>query len=126
MGLCFALERYGASVFHVLQTAEYGVIQIGSLLGELGDKPGWSCVSRLQKLIAIPHPQRTPKAKLHSKLLENTLPLIATMKDAWRHKLDHVDNQIIWVDTDFSPNVAEEIIKATRGFMRKLALEMPA
>jgi hypothetical protein len=122
---CFALERYGAAVFHIMQVAEYGVIQVGGLLGVLGDKPGWSCLKRLQDLIAVPYPQRSPLAQQHSKLLENVLPLAAAMKDAWRHKLDHVDNQIRWVDTDFSPQVAEEIISATRGFMRKLAAELP-
>ncbi|MGB9077060.1 MAG: hypothetical protein WCC26_09520 [Terracidiphilus sp.] len=124
-GKCFALERYGAAVFHVLQVAEYGVIQIGGLMGVLGDKPGWSCVARLQKLIVPPYPERIPLAQQHSKLLENTLPLVAAIKDSWRHKLEHVDNQITWVESDFSPSVAEEIISATRGFMRKLASELP-
>lgn len=122
---CFALERYGAAVFHILQVAEYGVIQVGKLMGELGDKPGWSCVQRLRKLISAPYPERTPLAQQHTKLLENVVPLAIVVKDSWRHKLDHVDNQIVWVDTDFSPHVAEEIVTATRGFMRKLALELP-
>lgn len=122
---CFALQRYGAAVFHILQVGEYGVIQIGGLLEVLGDKPGWSCVARLQKLIAVPYSQRSPLTQKHSKLLEDTLPLIAAMKDSWRHKLDHVDNQIKWIEKDFSPAVADEIIKATRGFMRKLASELP-
>ncbi len=124
-GRCFGLERYGASVFHVLQVAEYGVIQLATLLGQLGDKPGWSCVARLQRLVSVPFPQRTLIAQQHSNLLENTLPLATAMKDSWRHKLDHVDNQIRWVDTDFSPGVAQEIIFAVRGFMRKLANELP-
>ena len=122
---CFAFERYGAAVFHILQVAEYGVIQVGSLMGELGDKPGWSCLERLRRLISVPHSARIPLAQQHTKLLENVVPLAIVVKDSWRHKLDHVDNQIVWVDTDFSPNVAEEIIVATRGFMRKLALELP-
>jgi hypothetical protein len=122
---CFALNRYGAAVFHVLQIAEYGVIQVGDLLGVLGDKPGWSCLKRLQDLIAVPYPQRIPLARQHTKLLEDVVPLAVVVKDSWRHKLDHVDNQIRWVDTDFSPQVAEEIISATRGFMRKLASELP-
>ncbi len=122
---CFALTRYGAAVFHILQVAEYGVIQVGNLLAVSGDKPGWSCLKRLQELIAVPYPQRSTLAQQHSKLLENVLPLATAMKDAWRHKLDHVDNQIVWVDTDFSPHVAEEIIAATRGFMRKLSAELP-
>jgi len=122
---CFALNRYGAAVFHILQVAEYGVIQLGGLMGELGDKPGWSCVSRLLRLVAVPYPQRTPIAQQYTKLLESVLPLTAAMKDSWRHKLDHVDNQIQWVGTDFSPAVAQEIIIAVRGFMRKLATELP-
>ena len=122
---CFALERYGASVFHVLQVAEYGVIKVGELLGVCGDKPGWSSLKRLQELISVPHPKRTPLAQQHSKLLENVVPLAIVVKDSWRHKLDHVDNQIVWIDTDFSPNVAEEIISATRALMRKLANELP-
>jgi hypothetical protein len=65
---CFALERYGAAVFHILQVAEYGVIQVGKLMGELGDKPGWSCVQRLRKLISAPYPERTPLAQQHSKI----------------------------------------------------------
>ena len=121
---CFALNRYGAAVFHILQVAEYGVIQVGDVFGVLGDKPGWSCLKRLQGLIAVPYPQRTPLAQQHTKLLENVVPLALVVKDSWRHKLDHVDNQIRWVDTDFSPQVAEEIISATRGFMRKLASDL--
>ena len=122
---CFALERYGASVFHVLQVAEYGVIQVAKLLQVAGDKPGWGSLKRLADLIKEPYPKRSALAQKHSKLLENVVPLAIVVKDSWRHKLDHVDNQIVWVDTDFSPMVAGEIISATRAFMRKLALELP-
>jgi hypothetical protein len=121
---CFALERYGASVFHILQVAEYGVIKVAELLQVSGDKPGWGCLKRLQELIKEPFQKRTPLAQTNSKLLENVVPLAIVIKDSWRHKLDHVDNQIIWVDSDFSPIVAEEIISAVRAFMRKLASEL--
>jgi hypothetical protein len=67
-------------------------------------------------------PLLAPNRTFH---LENVIPLAIVVKDSWRHKLDHVDNQIRWVDTDFSPQVTEEIISATRGFMRKLAMELP-
>ena len=122
---CFALERYGAAVFHVLQVAEYGVIEVAKLLQVEGDKPGWGSLKKLTDLIKESYPKRTLLAQRHSKLLENVVPLAIVIKDSWRHKLEHVDNQIVWVDTDFSPNVAEEIVTATRGFMRKLALELP-
>jgi hypothetical protein len=122
---CMALERYGAAVFHILLVAEYGVIQISNELGVSGDKPGWASLKRLQCLIRDPYPQRSELVQKHSALLENVVPLAIVVKDSWRHKLTHVDNQIVWMDTDFSPQVAEEIIAATRGFMRKLALELP-
>ena len=124
-GKCYALERYGAAVFHVLQVAEYGVIQVAKLLQVEGDKPGWGALKRLSDLIKEPFPKRTALAQKHTKLLENVVPLAIVIKDSWRHKLDHVDNQIVWVDTDFSPEVAGEIISATRAFMRKLAKELP-
>lgn len=123
-GKCFALERYGAAVFHVLQVAEYGVIEVAKLMGVQGDKPGWGSLKRLQDLIKLPYPQRIPLVQQHSKLLEDVVPLAIVIKDSWRHKLDHVDNQIVWNDTDFSPQVAEEIISATRAFMRKLAIDL--
>jgi hypothetical protein len=44
---CFALERYGASVFHALQVAEYGVIQVAELMQVQGDKPGWGSLKLL-------------------------------------------------------------------------------
>jgi hypothetical protein len=122
---CFALERYGAAVFHVLQVAEYGVIEVAKLLEVEGDKPGWASLKRLQNLIKEPFSQRIALAQKHSILLENSIPLAIVVKDSWRHKLTHVDNQIVWMDTDFSPQVAEEIIAATRGFMRKLAQDLP-
>jgi hypothetical protein len=122
---CMALERYGAAVFHILLVAEYGVIKISDELGVSGDKPGWASLKRLQDLIRDPYPKRSALAQKHSALLENVVPLALVVKDSWRHKLTHVDNQIVWMDTDFSPQVAEEIIAATRGFMRKLAQELP-
>lgn len=121
---CFALERYGASVFHVLQIAEYGVIQVANLLEVAGDRPGWGSLNRLRALIREPYPNRSPIAQKHSKLLEDVVPLALIIKDSWRHKLDHVDNQIVWMDADFSPQVADEIISATRAFMRKLAFDL--
>jgi hypothetical protein len=122
---CFALERYGAAVFHILLLAEYGVIRLAKVMGVEGDKPGWGGLDRLRKITDRPYPQRSDIEKQHSELLENAVPLAVVIKDSWRHKLSHVDNQIVWMDTDFSPQVAEEIIAAVRGFMRKLAQDLP-
>lgn len=122
---CFALERYGAAVFHILLVAEYGVIALAKLIKVEGDKPGWGALERLQKILKVSYKDRSDFEKQHSQLLEDTVPLAFVVKDSWRHKLTHVDNQLVWVDTDFSPQVAEEIVAAARGFMRKLAQDLP-
>lgn len=124
-GKCFALERYGAAVFHALQVAEYGVIQVATLMGVQGDKPGWSSLKALGDILKRDYTRRTALEQKHSKFLDHVVPLAIIVRDNWRHKLDHVDNQIIWVESDFSADVAGQIISAIRAFMAKLALELP-
>ncbi len=122
---CFALGRYGAAVFHVTLVAEFGVIKVAELFGVQGDRPGWGALERLQKINGKPWKDRSPLEQQHGEFLKNTLPLAIAIKDSWRHKMDHVDNQLQWMDTDFSPQVASEIVIATCGFMRRLADDLP-
>jgi hypothetical protein len=122
---CFALERFAASVFHVLLVAEFGVIQVCDLLKVSGDKPGWGCVSRLEKVLDKDFKNRSPLEQQHSKLLEEIVPMMVAVKDSARHKISHVDNRLVWLDADFSPQIASEVIGSTRGFMRRLAKELP-
>jgi hypothetical protein len=122
---CFALARYGAAVFHAMLIAEFGVIQVADLFGVAGDKPGWSALDRLQRINDKQWKDKSALEQQHSKFLENLLPLAFAMKESWRHKMDHVANKIEWMDTDFSPEVASDIISATRGFMRRLASDLP-
>ena len=121
---CFACDRYGAAVFHALLVAEFGVIQIADFFSVKGDRPGWGCVERLDAIHDRPHKERTTFEREHSKLLDDSVRLIHAVKD-WRHKIAHVDNWLIWQDTDFSPHRAEELILATRGLMRHLASDLP-
>lgn len=123
---CFAFEMYAASVFHILLVAEFGVIEVAKLLGVEGDRPGWGALERLQRITKKSYSDRSALERQHSNLLDNVLPLAVAMKDTWRHKISHVDNKLTWLDTDFSKRTADEIITSTRGFMRKLATELPA
>src|ERR1039457_811529 len=122
---CFALERYAAAIFHILLVAEFGVIEVCDLLGVSGDRPGWGCVDRLQKLLNKKYPDRTSPEQKHSVLLTAIVPMIVAVKDSWRHKISHVDNKLVWLDADFSQQIASEVIGSTRGFMRRLAEELP-
>jgi hypothetical protein len=54
------------------------------------------------------------------------MPFAHSIKNEWRHKINHMENRLVWLDTDFSPQMAGDIINAVRGFMHKLATELPA
>lgn len=122
---CFACDRYAAAIFHILLVAEFGVIEVSRLLGVAGDKPGWGALDRLQRIIIKPYKDRSLLEQQHSALLEHTMPLMMAIKDSWRHKISHVENRLVWLDSDFSPHVAQEIVFAARGFMRRLATDLP-
>lgn len=122
---CFAFERYAAAIFHILLVAEFGVIQVGDLLQVSGDRPGWGCVARLQSILGKKFADRSVLQQQHSKLLEEIVPMMVAVKDSSRHKISHVDNRLVWLDVDFSPNIASEVIGSVRGFMRRLAKELP-
>jgi len=121
---CLALNRYAASVFHILLVAEYGVIEIAKLLGVAGDKPGWGALERLQRLHDKKWPDKSANEQKHSGLLSKILPLALSIKNEWRHKISHADNKLEWLSTDFSPEVAERIISATLDFMICLATDL--
>lgn len=121
----FAFDRYAASIFHILLVAEYGVIQVAQLFGVAGDKPGWGALDRLENIHKKEHKDKSDLEKKHSQFLEHVIPLMLAIKDAWRHKISHVENKLIWMDTAFTPQIAEEIILSTRGFMRRLGTDLP-
>jgi hypothetical protein len=122
---CLALDRFAAAIFHILLVAEFGVIQVANLLNESGDKPGWGSVQRLQRILQKPYKDRDQLQQQHSRLLEDVVPMMVAVKDSSRHKISHVDNRLVWLETDFGPVVANEVTSATRGFMRRLAGELP-
>ena len=122
---CFALGRYPASVFHAMLIAEFGVIQVSDFFAVSGDKPGWGALERLQRISDKKWPDKTSLEQQHAKFLEAVLPLAFSMKNAWRHKMDHVANKIVWIDTSFDAEFAKDIISATSAFMRRLATDLP-
>jgi hypothetical protein len=122
---CFTFGRYAASLFHVLLVAEYGVIELAKLLEVAGDKPGWGALERLKAISAKPHKERSQLEKKYSSVLDSIMPFALSIKNQWRHKISHVENRLVWQNTDFSPEMARDIIGAVRGFMDKLAFELP-
>jgi hypothetical protein len=124
---CFALERYGAAVFHAMLIAEIGAIEIGKLVQINDPKTGWPATIREMTRIVRKSKwdELSPLEQQHRAFLEQLLSSMESMQSGWRHKISHVENKLVLMTGSFKPEVAEEIIVATRGFMRRLATEMP-
>jgi hypothetical protein len=123
---CFALERYGAAVFHVLQVVEHGLLELGHFLGVQDPKSGFTAVSRaLDKAIAKHYEDRTDFERHTFAFLEQIQATVNAMKNAWRNKISHAQGKLILLTTDFNREVAAEIMAASRGFMRRLSEGLP-
>jgi hypothetical protein len=123
---CFALSRYAATVFHSVMIVEFGLIELGRFLRVNDPMSGWTAVSRALAMIEKKHHQRTRFEKKHIQFIEQVNGLIQALKNAWRNKISHAHGRLIVMNSEFAPDVAEEILFATRGLMRRLAQELPS
>jgi hypothetical protein len=126
MGKCFALSRYGAAVFHSLLVVEAGLIALGSVIGVTDPKAGWDATTKkLNDLVQGGHPKYPASLPINFATCEQINQKVQTMKHAWRNKVNHVAGRLVVMRSDFAPDIAEEIVIATRGFMRTLATDIP-
>jgi hypothetical protein len=123
---CFALSRYPASVFHSIQVIEAGLIELGTFIKVVDPKSGWTAVTNeLKKIVLKKREELTDLEKQNFVFLEQTQGTTEALKNAWRNKVSHVHGKIILMTREFSPEIAEEILYASRSFMRGLATGLP-
>lgn len=126
MNKCFALSRYTGAVFHSLLIVEAGLIRLGGLLGVTDPKVGWDATcKRMQQLVTSGHNAFPKDSPIEFSALEQINQSAQAMKQAWRNKVNHAAGSLTVMRSDFAPDVAEEIILGTRGFMRRLANALP-
>src|SRR6185437_12242325 len=124
---CYALQRYAGAVFHSLQVVEIGLIELGRVIVATDPQTGWNATTkRLEAILKTKYPDRTPFQQQHQKFLEQIAATIELLKSAWRNKVSHAQDKLVLLRTDFTPAIAEEILIATRSFMRRLADECPS
>jgi hypothetical protein len=124
---CFALSRYTAAVFHSIQVVELGLIELGTFIQVPDPKSGWTAVaSELKKLVSKRYEDRTLFEKQNLEFLEQVQGTVEGLKNAWRNKISHAQGKLILMTAVFNAEVAEEILFATRAFMRRLATGLPA
>jgi hypothetical protein len=123
---CYALSRYAAAVFHSVQILEAGLIELGTFLKIQDPHSGWTAVSgALKKVIEKKHTERTSFEKKNFPFLEQMHGLVQGLKNAWRNKISHASGRLVLISSEFKPETAEEILMATRAFIRRLAEELP-
>jgi hypothetical protein len=125
MNRCFALSRYGASVFHSIQAIEHGLIAVGDWLGVKDPTSGWTAVSNeLKRIVGKKYSDRSQFEKDHFEFIEQLQGTVEALKNAWRNKISHATGRIK-IGSEFIPEVAEEILMASRSLMRRLATDLP-
>jgi hypothetical protein len=123
---CFALSRYAAAIYHSLQVVEIGLIELGELIVVSDPLTGWSATTnRLNKILGTNYLHRTAFQQQNTPFLEQIHATIQAMRSAWRNKVSHAQGKLILLTKDFTPDVTEEILLASRGFMRRLAADAP-
>jgi len=123
---CFACSRYAATVFHSLHVVEAGLIELGQFIDVKDPKSGWTAVTnRLKKIVSSKHEDRTDFEKRNFEFLEQVHATTEALKNAWRNKIDHTQSSLVLMTPDFSAEIAEEILFASRAFMRRLADGLP-
>lgn len=127
MNKCFALCRYTAAMYHAMQIAEGGAIELGDYIGVTDPRKGWGPTEKkLHQIIADGHSKLPTTLAGKFEFLEQMNREIDSMVLAWRHKLDHAANHLAIVpNAVFTPDIAEHIMKAVRVFMIRLKEGLP-
>ena len=107
---CLALSRYPATVFHSVQVVEVGLIELGKSIGVADPKSGWTAtIHRLTGIIKKGHEARTPFERQHFAFFEQIPGTIEGLKNAWRNKVSRAQGPLALLNSDFTPDIAEEI-----------------
>lgn len=125
---CFALARYAAAVFHSTQIVEVGLLALGQFIQVSDPKSGYTAVTRELKRILDKNykTEMNDFERVNHAFLEQVHGTVEALKNAWRNKIHHAQGRLVLLREDFTPEIAEEILMATRAFMRRLATEMPS
>jgi BMFP domain-containing protein YqiC len=124
---CLAVSRFTAAVFHSLLVVEAGVIELGTFIGVNDPLSNWAAITKkLKKILDADYKTLTPFEQQYRPFFEQIHGTIEALKNAWRNKVSHALGKLtVMTGEEFHPDVAEEILIATRAFMRRLADGLP-
>ena len=126
MNKCYALGRYAAAVFHAVHADETALEHVGAWLGVKDHKSGWTAsANELDRIVKQLHKDRSPLHQQHFGFIEQLNGTVAALKDAWRNKVSHSQGKLVLLTVEFNDHVAEEILVASRAFVRRVATDLP-
>jgi hypothetical protein len=115
----FVLQRYTASVFHLMRALETPLRLLSAELGIVKHSPTWQAyLSVMEKAIAGKFPDKSKahdEKRTYFSALEGHLRAIKT---AWRNPTMHEIARV------YTEEMAQELIVLVRGFMREAAIEL--
>jgi hypothetical protein len=79
----------------------------------------------LKKIVTKKREDLSDFERENFQFLEQVQGGVEALKNAWRNKVSHAQGRIILMTREFNPEVAEEILFASRAFMRGLATGLP-
>jgi hypothetical protein len=99
---------------------------MGRVLVVTDPQTGWNATTKkLNKIMETKHPDRTPFQQQHYQSLEQICATVEALKSAWRNKISHAQSRLVLLTSEFNREIAEEILFASRAFMRRLATDAP-
>ena len=118
-GKCFAVERWTASVFHLMRVVEIGLQVLGDTLKlPLTTNRNWeSILKKCDSELAKPLAQRSPEWAADDTFFSSTTAMLRSVKDAWRNPTMHVGKV-------YTEEQVEGIWNAVKAFMRLLATKL--
>ena len=125
-GKCIALDRFTASVFHLMKITERGVLELECFLDKADPKAHFgSVLSKLETLHRKTEFNDIPDhLKPHRGFLIGILAQLHAVKDAGNNKGGHRDGKIVPIDL-FTSEMALGVYDATLLLMSKLAKGLP-
>jgi hypothetical protein len=116
-GKCLALGQGTACVMHLMRVMEVGLKGLAKSL-KIPYAPSWeSYLTQIQNKIGAKHKTKGIKWKKDEKFYRDVSGDLVSVKQAWRNPVMHIDRR-------YSKEEAEEIFKAVKTCMRKLAVRI--
>jgi hypothetical protein len=118
-GVCLALDRGTASVFHLMRVLEIGLTTLGAKFDVSMERTNWGpAINEIRKKISNMHNDPTwkdlPDCKKQQEFYAQAASHFEILKDAWRNYTMHKRGF-------YTESQAEPIFDNVKGFMQKLA-----